>query len=111
MVFEIFFVHNCIQDLALSILFLLQDPKSAYSVIHYSSNNGKKEFEIHFDGQEIAEIDELVSAVSALLAIFLIFSIEFPKCLKSTLTFLALRVFKVNVKIPSKVMNIINSLP
>ena len=90
---------------------MLQDPKSAYPVIHYSSNDGKEEFEIHFDGQEIAEIDDFVSAVSALLAIFCVFSIEFPKCLKNTLTFLALRVLKVNVKIPSKVMNIINSLP
>ena len=111
MVFEIIFIHNCIPDLALSILFWLQDPKSAYPVIHYSFNNGTEEFEMHFDGQEIAEIHDLVSAVSALLAIFWVFSIEFPKCLKNTLTFLALRVLEVNVKIPSKIVKIINSFP
>ena len=94
--------------MALSILFFVTGSQICLSSNQYSSNNGKKKFEIHFDGQERAEIDDFVSAVSALLAIFWVFSIEFPKCLKNPLTFLALR---VSVKIPSKVMNINNSLP
>ena len=71
-------------------------------------------FEVAVDGCRITQIESLDVALACLMGCYWIFDIQYPKCLKCTLSFMSSQVLKLpgeSAEFPMKLHRFLNLIP